>query len=187
MSHFITLVFVNEAESNLDELLEPYDEQTHDKKYLLFVDQTEEVLEKFESLNEEDKKKYTTVDQLADEYFMYDIVDGKYGYYQNPQAQWDWWSIGGRWADYIKKKDGTSCDYCKFDDIDWDKMSTPFAFIETDGSWKSRGEMLWWAQVKDEKKEDVWKKMMSDYVATVNSYSDEIKDNIMVYAIDMHI
>lgn len=26
---------------------------------------------------------------------------GKYGYWENPNAKWDWWSIGGRWTGYL--------------------------------------------------------------------------------------
>lgn len=37
----------------------------------------------------------------------------------NPDAMWDWWVVGGRWADKILLKDGTFCDraYCR--DIDF--------------------------------------------------------------------
>ena len=30
----------------------------------------------------------------------------KYGYWTNPQAHWDWYSVGGRWSGYFKLKPG---------------------------------------------------------------------------------
>lgn len=32
--------------------------------------------------------------------------NGKYGYYYNPKAKWDWWVIGGRWTGLLKAKPG---------------------------------------------------------------------------------
>ena len=35
--------------------------------------------------------------------------------YTNPNAKWDWWSIGGRFR--LPKKDGTSCNACQIKDL----------------------------------------------------------------------
>lgn len=35
-----------------------------------------------------------------------DSVKGRYGYWTNPNAKWDWYSVGGRWTGYFKPKDG---------------------------------------------------------------------------------
>jgi hypothetical protein len=32
--------------------------------------------------------------------------NGRYGYYYNPNAKWDWYSMGGRWSGFFKLKDG---------------------------------------------------------------------------------
>lgn len=45
------------------------------------------------------KKLYPTLEQYAEEYCSYnfDTQHNAYGYYCNPNAFWDWYSIGGRW------------------------------------------------------------------------------------------
>lgn len=48
------------------------------------------------------------------------------GYYSNPDAKWDWYQIGGRWAGFFVAKagrDGTDgVDVIKVKDIDWAAM-----------------------------------------------------------------
>ncbi len=34
--------------------------------------------------------------------------DGKFGYWENPNAKWDWYVVGGRWNNFFKLKEG--CD-----------------------------------------------------------------------------
>lgn len=138
MSHFIGLVFVNTEKSDLDVMLEPYDEQTDDEKYVEFTDCTEEIQEKFDSLPEKDerldkdgkpnpylcdKEHYPTFESLAEDWFDYHKnADGIYGYTNNPNAKWDWYAIGNRWSGYLFGKDGQEHNELKFDDVDWDEM-----------------------------------------------------------------
>lgn len=35
-----------------------------------------------------------------------DEKKGKYGYWTNPNAKWDWYSMGGRWTGFFKLKEG---------------------------------------------------------------------------------
>lgn len=51
-------------------------------------------------------KVYKNIDAFADEYFGYKKIGDKYGYYHNPNAKWDWWSVGGRWTGFFKAKKG---------------------------------------------------------------------------------
>lgn len=37
-----------------------------------------------------------------------DPKTGKYGFWFNPNAKWDWYSIGGRWSGFFKPKSGAS-------------------------------------------------------------------------------
>jgi len=37
-----------------------------------------------------------------------DIETGKYGYWENPNAKWDWYQIGGRWSGLLKLKPGVT-------------------------------------------------------------------------------
>lgn len=43
---------------------------------------------------------YATFSQYMDEYCgeKPDEKTGRYGYWQNPNKKWDWWTIGGRWT-----------------------------------------------------------------------------------------
>lgn len=61
---------------------------------------------------------------------------GNYGRYRNPNAKWDWYQMGGRWAKFFKLKDGTPglvgpngtivtngwADQARVGDIDWEGM-----------------------------------------------------------------
>ena len=77
--HFAVAVIAGGGKS-VDELLAPYQENNMgdaDKKYLEF----------FETGDEEDEL---------------DPETGKYGYWENPNAKWDWWVIGGRWRGQVR-------------------------------------------------------------------------------------
>lgn len=45
------------------------------------------------------KKLYPSFDDFMARYkgCTRDEATGRYGYYSNPNAQWDWWQVGGRW------------------------------------------------------------------------------------------
>lgn len=45
--------------------------------------------------------------------------DSVFGYYFNPNAEWDWFQIGGRWNNSIKTKSGVFCNSCKIGEIDF--------------------------------------------------------------------
>lgn len=48
-----------------------------------------------------------------------------FGYYENPNAKWDWFSIGGRWSNFFKLKEkGKYSDSALVRDIDFDGMRT---------------------------------------------------------------
>ena len=45
------------------------------------------------------KNQYPNLEAYAVEYCGYEKNDNdKYGYYNNPNAKWDWYSVGGRWS-----------------------------------------------------------------------------------------
>lgn len=48
-----------------------------------------------------------------------DEETGRYGYWENPNAKWDWYVIGGRWKDLLKTKDGTHCSHGLLSDMDF--------------------------------------------------------------------
>lgn len=40
-----------------------------------------------------------------------------YGYWENPNAKWDWYDVGGRWSKCVPLKNGDHCDYAQLKDI----------------------------------------------------------------------
>lgn len=81
MSHFSVAVFTRTgAEEEVDRLLAPYQENNLGdcpKEFLEFVK-----------------------DEDAD----FDEVAGERGYWENPNAKWDWYKIGGRWHGLLVSK-----------------------------------------------------------------------------------
>lgn len=50
---------------------------------------------------------YLTMDQCAEEnYGIESVREGKYYRRTNPNAQWDWYKVGGRWTGFFKLKQG---------------------------------------------------------------------------------
>lgn len=96
-------------------------------------------------------EKYNTFEEFLIEWHgcnEKDDITGKYGYWKNPNAKWDWYLVGGRWTGFFKLKSGRSgnlgipgiftskpelgyADCAVKRDIDFDRM---FAVAEQDGS-----------------------------------------------------
>ena len=65
--------------------------------------------------NKTDEELY----QIKKEYQDGEDIDefGNFTTTYNPNSKWDWYSIGGRWDNYIKTKHGTTCNFAKIKDI----------------------------------------------------------------------
>lgn len=51
------------------------------------------------------KEIYDNVEEFAREWHGYEKdFNGRFGYYHNPNAKWDWYSMGGRWSGFFKLK-----------------------------------------------------------------------------------
>jgi len=86
---------------------------------------------------------YKTFEEYIEDYAGYhkDEKTGKYGYWENPQAKWDFWQLGGRWPGILRVKTdeairgGASwmmgvyeykegaADFAKIKDIDFEAMN----------------------------------------------------------------
>ena len=55
------------------------------------------------------KEKYSTFEEFIKEWnnSEKDADTGKYGYWENPNAKWDWFQLGGRWTGVFKLKPGS--------------------------------------------------------------------------------
>jgi len=53
-----------------------------------------------------------------------EFVDGNYKVvkYTNPNAKWDWWTIGGRYSNLLRTKAGSKCDYAKVEALSLNRM-----------------------------------------------------------------
>jgi len=74
----------------------------------LAVEKEKEYLEKgFEKADVFIKDMGVDFDEYADEEgHRKDPNTGLYGYWTNPNAKWDWYSLGGRWSGMLRVKDG---------------------------------------------------------------------------------
>lgn len=115
---------------------------THSKDYS--DEQLTALLEKCEYLPAcPNTQVYPTFDAFMDEWhgMSNNNLQHRYGYFSNPQAEWDWYQIGGRWPGAFLVKDSTedfissedsgeddnvpgykSCSGARKKDICWDKM-----------------------------------------------------------------
>ena len=110
---------------------------------------------------------------------------GKYETTYNPNSKWDWWEIGGRWDG--KLMDGSRSFFdtsllernMRSTEELLDSSYVPFAILTPDGHWFERGEMLWFAIVRNEKDPEEWEK----------EYRDVLKEHPNHWAVlcDLHI
>lgn len=104
MSHFVIAVLTKPEGKTVKELLAPYQENNMGdcpKEYLAFEDRTEELKEYWGKYGEG-----KTLEEYAEE-DGYEIHEGKYGFWENPNAKWDWYVVGGRWSGMLKHKNST--------------------------------------------------------------------------------
>jgi len=114
MSHFTCLVIGD----NVEEQLEPFyelectmdqNEIKNDPRAEFVKSFTTDELEKdfFRVKNESPELYYESLEEFAEDYHGYIKCDTeeKWGRWTNPKAQWDWYSIGGRWPGFFKIKE----------------------------------------------------------------------------------
>jgi len=90
----------------------------------------------------------------------------------NPQSQWDWWVIGGRWDGWLGPDNCVSADAAA-------QRQTPFALVTPDGAWHQKGQMGWFGQSRDNQEPAVWNAAVQNLLL---SHSDAL-----VVGCDLHI
>lgn len=86
----------------------------------------------------------------------------------NPNSQWDWYEVGGRFNGIIPDNEVI------LSNIDISKLEVPYAFISTNGEWFEKG------VTTNEISEDNWDVKFRNYVNTLDK-------NTIVTCIDCHI
>ncbi len=71
------------------------------------------------------KERFATFEEFVKEYHGRDKRDpekGRFGYWENHNAKWDWYEIGGRWKNKLITKRGHSCDSNRIGNLDFEAM-----------------------------------------------------------------
>ena len=180
MSHYVVWVFTEEGEEfEAQELLERFDE--NESHFYEFCDETEELEESWKNKDRVGKSPaecFDKIGEFAKSWYGFVKVGGKWGYWHNPNAKWDWYAFGGRWDGYIGKKNIVKAEkILGMKDLD-DKI--PFAFINPSGDFVEHSTMGWWGISYDEKHgKDEWIEIVK------TALKDNPESLIMVY--DLHI
>lgn len=216
MSHFVGLCFGGNWENDLEQYwenleVEGYVEYTkeeaieqvqkqHPKSYLNAIKELQNgnlssnqmeyyqrIVQKGPSISKEDAWK-----EVLEWGYELDEDENLISKY-NPNSKWDWYSLGGRWPNYLylkecdKEGERFTADQAYFDEVDWDYMikmnRIPFCFVDWDGDWHEKGEMGWFAMTKNEKDKDSWADEFKAYIETLKN----IQFQGEVTVIDFHI
>lgn len=126
MSHFTVLVAANDTKE-LEENLLPYHEYecTGIEDYTEFVPlDMVDAHNKFVEYGE--KYDYKTIEEFIPGYYGYEKNErGIWGHITNPNAQWDWWTVGGRWSGLLLLKSPAHpnrADSALASEVDWNEM-----------------------------------------------------------------
>lgn len=99
---------------------------------------------------------------------------GTYRSTYNPQSQWDWYRVGGRFDGLITRNPQSSENGFNFDakhetlannsvpvtellEAQGNDLFTTWAIVTPEGEWIEKGKMGWWAISWDVKQDDAWK------------------------------
>lgn len=125
MSHFTVLVVDIKNEKSVDEWMEPFYEGLEEDRLLDWS--VQDVLKYFKEHNVDFPYDHVDESNLVEyleraEELEFDTSEhdneGNLYYLGNNNAKWDWYQIGGRWSNMLKKLDGTRCDECEVKDLD---------------------------------------------------------------------
>ena len=178
------------AIAHVRESLEQYKESPYYKEYIkdpeVYKEKHKDNPKHIDYLENEFPKRLKWTDEECYEYIAEDYEDDKkdeegnlYSDY-NPLSKWDWFSVGGRWNDWLPTSKGNANE-AYVSDILWDKLPhPPFAFIDLDGEWHQKGDMGWWGIATNLKEEEAWKKEYDNYITSLD-------DNIQAVVVDCHI
>lgn len=164
--------------NHLQKVSDPAQARGDDKEWQKRLNYVKErIMEEVDSMQLGPKKLHTKIREGSD----YDEdEDGNIGYWHNPNAQWDWYMVGGRWDKGLILKDGKGANTCKKKDLDVEKTKDCIFAVVHNGEWYEKAKMGWWGITHDEKDEDVWQKQIIDIL-------DSLADDAELTLVDCHI
>lgn len=96
MSHFSVLV-ASRSVNEVEELLAPYQEGDVSMcEYAEFMDETELIEDEYREV--EGNGDFENIDDFVSNWHGYEKLNGRFGYWWNPQSKWDWYQFGGRFG-----------------------------------------------------------------------------------------
>lgn len=102
---------IDQREQLPDELVSPRDERFRVPGSFGLGSGTHEVPPELERVQVPFRERYATFEEFVVDYHGYEERDaraGRYGYWENPDARWDWWTVGGRWRGLLDGADERS-------------------------------------------------------------------------------
>lgn len=130
------------------------------------------------------KELYPTFKEFMEDYIgsRFDEEMQDYGYWENPNAKWDWYSIGGRWKGILKAKKGDkgeSSFVCPIKDKDGRFSSAKIKDIDfSPDTEKYNNALRWWEVVMEdsplkpgERKSDFFNYYKKEYL--LKKYKDK--------------
>lgn len=125
MSHFSLLVVDTENKKSVDEWMTPFYEGLEKDRRIDWTVQDvlgyfkkENVDFLYDHVDESNLDKYLEIAKELDFNTTEHDTEGNLYYLGNNNAKWDWYQIGGRWSNVLRKLDGTRCDTCEIKDLD---------------------------------------------------------------------
>ena len=113
-----SLLAVNFSEENMEQYYEGLEVEEY-REYI-----TQEDVEHIKGYIK--KGSGDTLENIKDYYGAISSGKDEKGYYyttdRNENGKWDWYSLGGRWKDYLLLKDGTTADEAMKKEIDFEGM-----------------------------------------------------------------
>lgn len=88
-------------------------------------DRREQVPPGLERVQSAHRDRYATFDEFMQDWAGHEERDaktGRYGYWENPNRKWDWYSVGGRWSGWLRLRSGGDADTALKGEIDWGGM-----------------------------------------------------------------
>ena len=161
MSHFVTAVF-SRTRDEVESLLAPYNEC--DEAYYEFEEVNLSELEScYHRYLQQNPDSMLTFEQYVED-LGYTMHDGVAGYMTNPNARWDWWQIGGRWAGELNLKPDFA-DYCEHDTGEMNSNQAKAVAVDFSGSpaQHAEAEKFWDNYVEGKNPEAEWDYWSPEY------------------------
>ena len=215
MTHFSVTVAIDatvEADSLLDAVeaaMAPYDENLSVAPYIELTRLQAETDARFRQWWDEANEKARAAGEPEKTYHQAAVAwwggtvdeNGNIISTSNPDAVWDWWVVGGRFAgEWVLKpgagraldsspsafgyteeiQDARRTDAARKGEIEPESIAHSYAYLDLDGKWHTPGRVLWFGQSKDEMHPHEW-------ALEFTRWFKALPDDVWVVRIDAHV